>query len=828
MPKGINNRQSYYFPDKLKRQLDQIQYYPLTIIEAPSGFGKTTAVREYLEENVIRGFQNYWYTCFGESAASAWLGICDLFKNVSPKVAEDLKNLKIPAIDTFFHATAYLKNVHSNEKTFLVVDNYQLIDLDIPKELISVFSNHGSSNLHIIIITQLLGLRHQHSVHNNNIHIINASYFFFNRADMKNLFLMEGICLKKDELESLFMSTEGWISAIRLQMINFMRTGCFSFTADIEQLVKNAIWNNLSTKERDFMLSLSVFESFTARQAAIMLEVDELPKEMDSFLKNNDFIKYFPDKHIYSIHGILKDYLQIRLYHEMPRDYYNGVLRKAGTSCAAMAQYHQAVEFFYKIRDFDAIFSLPISIDYFVKQRERHPAKFYASLVNECPENILSKYPKAMIIFGYIAFMDGCYEEYGKLLRLLGSLIQNGAFLSNVEFEKIKGEYMLLESFGEFNDITKMKEKQNAAWELLKEPSSVINANTPCLFVSTSILNMFWRETGRLKNVIRQGKMINHLYGRLTRGNGSGAFFMLQSEAALLRGEDDKAEILCHKALYAARNHQQICICICAELVLARIAILRGKTESFYTAISNIRKSAKEDSNIYILHLVEQSLTEISLLLETRDYIAPWFYDTGYVKKVLHVPLVPLAQIPYLKILLMDKRYNEFFGVCQLALELSENPTVKTKYMMSRLYQLIFFAIAKRNNGEDMEAQNYLKEALNIAQPDQIYLPFAEQSCMIDFLSEMNMNSFEGFAELIELCTRQRQGADILKKAICRDKSPLTPREREIAFLAKDRFTAKEIADKLCISVMTVRTTLRNIYSKLNIHSRAELSSKKF
>ncbi len=63
----------------------------------------------------------------------------------------------------------------------------------------------------------------------------------------------------------------------------------------------------------------------------------------------------------------------------------------------------------------------------------------------------------------------------------------------------------------------------------------------------------------------------------------------------------------------------------------------------------------------------------------------------------------------------------------------------------------------------------------------------------------------------------------VIRKAILQKQSPLTPREREIAQLYKERFSAKEIADKLYISEMTVRTTLRSVYSKLDIHSKSEL-----
>ena len=84
------------------------------------------------------------------------------------------------------------------------------------------------------------------------------------------------------------------------------------------------------------------------------------------------------------------------------------------------------------------------------------------------------------------------------------------------------------------------------------------------------------------------------------------------------------------------------------------------------------------------------------------------------------------------------------------------------------------------------------------------------------------------YAALLELCKRPRKGVSIIRKAILQEKSPLTPREREMAQLAKDRLSAKEIADKLYVSEMTVKATLRSVYSKLDIHSKTELITKEF
>jgi len=52
----------------------------------------------------------------------------------------------------------------------------------------------------------------------------------------------------------------------------------------------------------------------------------------------------------------------------------------------------------------------------------------------------------------------------------------------------------------------------------------------------------------------------------------------------------------------------------------------------------------------------------------------------------------------------------------------------------------------------------------------------------------------------------------------------LCGREREVVRYVVHGFANREIADRLCISERTVSTHLVNIYDKLNVHSRAELT----
>lgn len=56
--------------------------------------------------------------------------------------------------------------------------------------------------------------------------------------------------------------------------------------------------------------------------------------------------------------------------------------------------------------------------------------------------------------------------------------------------------------------------------------------------------------------------------------------------------------------------------------------------------------------------------------------------------------------------------------------------------------------------------------------------------------------------------------------------SPLTPKEKEIVYCLVDGLSYKMIADKQCVTLETVRSHIKNIYKKLQVHSKAEVIKK--
>lgn len=827
MPRGKKDvNELYYFSRQLRTRINGIDKYPLTVIEAPSGYGKTTVVREHLKEYAGTPVHTSWYTCMGEAPEKTWSGICNLFTEIDSAASEELIKLGLPTSDSLADLVLILRKLRCQNETYIVIDNFQLFMSSIKRQIIKAFSVHGNDRLHMIFITQPLTEKTEDTVHNTNIYQIGYDDLTFDKEGIRVYFRMSGLTPSEDELESIYNSTEGWVAAIRLQMLNYQQRGMVEHTGDIEQLIRIAVWNKLTTEAKSFFLSVSVLDCFTTKQARMMLEEKELSGSIKKQLENNSFIRYFPEKDLYYMHSILQDFLRKRFYNRQPEEFQKIILRRAGDACAAEAQYFPAARFYYEVSDFDAILSLPFDSVYLNNQKEKAILEFIVELIQVCPEEILRKYPMAIIGFAFQLFMGGWYVPFGKLSRLISSIIEKPDKISEEELHRIKGEFALLNSFTAYNDIQKMSEGHKEAMKHLDSPSKFLLPTAPWTFMNISVLTMYWRKTGELEKELEYMDECMPYYSKLAKGHGTGADSVMRAEAMLLRGADEEAEALCHKAIYLGREQHQIALCICAELLLARIAMLRGDEERYLAALENMRRYTDARPERFLLRIAELCRASLSLTLGDTKELEGWLNDLESIKKVLYTPALPQGNVIYAKQLLLNKRYHELYGLTEPMLKLAE----KMNYLLMQVYHLIYLTVARNAQGQNKEAQEALTKALAIALPDQIYLPFAEMGEALLPMLEFARSgvSREELDRIIELAKRQGTGMKTIQKKLNRFKSPLTPRERDIALLAKERLSAREIAETLFITESTVRSVLKKIYGKLNIHAKSELSQVEF
>lgn len=66
-----NSAEQYYYWDKLKHNLEKMRLVRTAVVEAPSGYGKTTAIRNYFVSRLPQGTPVYRFTGADEAPASA-------------------------------------------------------------------------------------------------------------------------------------------------------------------------------------------------------------------------------------------------------------------------------------------------------------------------------------------------------------------------------------------------------------------------------------------------------------------------------------------------------------------------------------------------------------------------------------------------------------------------------------------------------------------------------------------------------------------------------------------------------------------------------------
>ncbi len=371
----------------------------------------------------------------------------------------------------------------------------------------------------------------------------------------------------------------------------------------------------------------------------------------------------------------------------------------------------------------------------------------------------------------------------------------------------------LLLSFLEYNRIDAMSARHRRALALLDGPANLISVKSTWTFGSPSVLYMFYRESGKLDEALLQMDACMPVYYRLTGGHGSGAESMMRAEAHLMRGEADEAEILCHKAMFTADSKRQNSIYQCGLFLLARLAVLRGDVGMLQSAMGSLAERAHQNTEDLCRYTLDLARGYLYLLLGREEELPFWLAEGEITDKRLVVMTQPFAHILYGWLLLVRGEYQKLLGVSAFALELSGI----FPNLLPQIYIKIHMAQALQRLGRLPQAAATLQEALDMALPDRIYLPFAEQYDGIQMLLSDTRCDSDSIAQMRTLSHAVLQGCAVFRY------KKWTPREAEILALLKRDMTNKQIAGALYLSPNTIRNVISGMLEKCGFASREQL-----
>jgi LuxR family maltose regulon positive regulatory protein len=143
---------------------------------------------------------------------------------------------------------------------------------------------------------------------------------------------------------------------------------------------------------------------------------------------------------------------------------------------------------------------------------------------------------------------------------------------------------------------------------------------------------------------------------------------------------------------------------------------------------------------------------------------------------------------------------------------------------------MILASLALDALGETERAFSMLNEALTLAEPEAfigVFIDGGEPVRSLLYALEKRKTSvpyarkvIQSMGDQVEVGTTARVGST--ESLI----EPLTEREMEVLHLLATHLSSTEIADELVIASSTVRSHIKNIYSKLRVHSRTEAVEK--
>jgi LuxR family maltose regulon positive regulatory protein len=206
-------------------------------------------------------------------------------------------------------------------------------------------------------------------------------------------------------------------------------------------------------------------------------------------------------------------------------------------------------------------------------------------------------------------------------------------------------------------------------------------------------------------------------------------------------------------------------------------------------------------------------------LEKARDFLEMHGVWTGkpisYAEEYRYIPLALLLMGEY--------KLEEAFRLLSKLYDLA-----KAQNRIERLIEInIFFSIIYQGTGEKEKAMNCLLESLEFASADEILMYHLNYLSQIDtLLGEVFKNEATGKIKLPQGFIHKLKNAIEKRKKVSPSQIGLTTRERETLQLMAENLSNQAIADKLFISLNTVKTRLKDLYVKLEVDSRTKAVEK--
>ena len=817
MPKPKWNLNTIYISERLQESLRPISRCAMTTVVAPMGYGKTTAVNWYLGErakaetlHIIR------ISVYSANLAIFWKSTQEAFARAGFPF---LREYPCPTdaagggllVDDLCHALA------GEAPCYLFIDDFHLLTDKRASLFLCMLANRLPANVHLIVASRDRFLPAAEAVRlGARVYQIGTEQLRLNHTELAVYAHRCGTELSDAQVESLLYSSEGWFSAVYLNLRTLSERGVLpSRHSDIYATFTAAMIDPLPEKQREFLAVMGLADEFTVEMAQAVTGDADAEQLLSMLTEQNAFVTRLPDGMSYRFHHMMKACAE-RSFLTMAQETQRLYWERFGLWYEQHRQYLHAIAAYQKSENYDALLRV-IRSDAGILLASLKPEVVLDAL-DKCPAETLKAYPFAILVLMRRMFTWRQIPKMLELKTLLLTAIEAHPELSEEERGNLLGECDLILSFLCYNDIRAMSRLHRSASAQMSRPAISIQSSGGWTFGSPSVLMMFYRAPGALESALAEMDECMPHYYKVTNHHGQGAETIMRAEALFCQGRFTDAHIELERAYAQIRESGQVNMALCCDFLSWRLS-LHADVEQRYTFAERYADLLRYHDASW-LNLWSATSAYYHALRGETDSIPEIFSQHRLSDINMLAPGKPMMEMIENQVYLAQGSYAKVVGRSAGLLAVCE----AMHYALVALHVRIQTAAAYARLGKTEEAHARLRKALSDAEPDGFVMPFVENYGFVQPLLAQEIKS-----ELIAKIAGLGEAAGARSAASARPAAfaALTPREFEIVELMTQRLSNREIAERLYLSEGSVKQYVNQIYSKLHIEGDTRTKRKR-
>ncbi|KXF56452.1 hypothetical protein AXA44_34480 [Rhodococcus sp. SC4] len=306
----------------------------LTVIHAPTGFGKSTLAAQWCDVLANEGVSVAWLTVDGDDNNVVWFlsHLIEAIRRVEPSLASELgRELEEHRDEAERYVLASLINeIHENgQRVAVVVDDWHRVTAPASVAAMTFLLDNGCHHLQIIVTTRSQsGLPLSRMRVRDELVEIDSDALRFDHNEVHSFLAgLDELELSKDDIRALLESTEGWAAALQLAALSLRGTkdptqliaNMSGRHHSIGQFLAENVLDTLEPQMLHFLMKTSVTERINASLASALSDTSHGQAMLEKVEEQDLFLRRVDDDGVwFRYHHLFAQYLQQRLERDYP------------------------------------------------------------------------------------------------------------------------------------------------------------------------------------------------------------------------------------------------------------------------------------------------------------------------------------------------------------------------------------------------------------------------------------------------------------------------------------------------------------------------------